>query len=95
MRLVVGVLKRLLRRVSSGMQVPFLVVTLEPRNVPGMSEPVADPVITSLGLSDPRCAHLRKKLLEHLVEAGVLQAQEKPPEEEKAPEEDGLEVDLV
>ena len=86
---VLGVLKRLQRRLLAGQNIPFLIATIEPLRVPGQPEPVANPVIASLGLMDPRVKHLRIKLIDHLVEAGLLKAQEKP--EEASELEDNLE----
>jgi hypothetical protein len=96
MRYVVGVLKRLERRIIEGRQIPFMIVTIEPKNVPGIPEPVADPVVASRGINDPRLKDLRKQLLDHLVELGILVAKKKDADAEvnQKGTDDGLEVDL-
>lgn len=79
-----GVLKRLLRRIVKGQQVPFLILTVEPRVEDGEGV-VAAPVVVSRGVEDPQCAYMVKALFGHLQDIGAVS--DEPPGDEDA--EDG------
>lgn len=90
MHKALGILKRLQRRLLAGQRVPFLVATIEPMNVPGSAEPIANPVVASRGMNDPRCKHLVKTMIAHLQDLGVMRARDP----KDAPDGDGLEIDI-
>jgi hypothetical protein len=86
----ITILKRIIRRLGRGQQVPFLVAAVEPARHPKTGEVRAVPAILSLRLDDPEVSFLVKATLEHLVEVGALST--KPKDEDTQGPEKKLDV---